>query len=483
MSATAQELNEKRTFLFGQISKLRDEFNAAGKKWKDGEQAKTWDQVNKDYDGVMDEIESARTADDVDSRMAAITERNKLPINPKNIGLDDASNGRVGTRPAPGASNLTREQIEEARGLALAGWCRNQLGLELNREHVRAAKMVRFPLNSRVLRFNLPSTRDVNRIRDAYLATPRDKRTPSRFEYNAPLTTTAGSTGGNLIPPETLLASLEVNMLAFGAVRQVAEQIVTASGEDISWPTVDDTSNEGRQLPENAAADDNAGTGTSGDGGPNPSFAKVTWEAFKFTSDAILVPYELLEDSVFNLPQILGALMGERLGRITNRRFTTGTGAGQPEGIVVGSALGVTAAGASAITADEIIDLEHSVDPAYRDGASYMFRDTVLAHLRKLKDSQNRYLWQAEYNSGAPDTLNNRPYYVNQHMAALATAQKTVIFGQLSKYKIRRVNSVRMYRLEERYRQKDQDGFVAFVREDGGLLHAGTVPVKHLLQA
>lgn len=477
-----KELIEKRTSLYGQIKKLADEFNTAGQKWKDGEQQKTWDTVNKDYDAVMADIDAAKKADEVADRMKLV-EAHSAPLNPGKIGLDDAGDGLVGGTPAPGTKTLKREQVQEARSLALAGWCRAQMGIAPTKQMRNAAKLVRFPMNSKALRFGLPSTRDVNRIRDAYLNTPVNKRTPSRFEYNAALSAITGTLGGDTVVPETLLTSLEVNMLAYGAVRQVADQIVTSTGEDLAWPTADDTSNEGRMLVENAASDDNAGTGTSGDGGPNPSFAKVIWGAYKFTSDAVLVPFELLQDSVFDLPGLIGAMLGERLGRITNRKYTTGSGAASPEGIVTGSSLGVTAAGAAAITADEIIDLEHSLDPAYRDGAAYMFRDTVLAYLRKLKDTTNRYLWQAEYNTGAPDTLNNRPYYINQHMDALATTNKTVIFGQFSRYKIRRVGEVRLYRLEERYRHKDQDGFVAFLREDGGTLNAGTAPVKHLKQA
>ena len=269
-------------------------------------------------------------------------------------------------------------------------------------------------------------------------------------------------------------------MLTYGAVRQVAEQIVTSHGEPLSWPTVDDTTNEGREISENAAADDNAGTGTSGDGGPNPTFGKTTWNAYKYTSDAILVPYELLEDNAVNLVAILGPMLGERLGRITNRRFTTGTGATQPEGIVTGASLGVTTASASAIVAGEVIDLEHSVDASQRNGAGYMLHDLTLAHLRKLADTTGRFIWQAGFNTGAPDTLNNRPYYVNNHMATIAATASVLLFGNFSKYKVRRVNQVRLYRLEERYREKDKDGFVAFVREDGGLLNAGTMPVKKL---
>ncbi len=484
MSQKLKELKDKRTALFGQISKLRDEFNAGGKKWKDGEQQKTWDQVNKDYDACLAELTAEEQTSQVEARFNTLEAANQAPVNPNNIGLDDAGHGRVGGRPAPGKNKASAARQEQLRVLAVNGWFRAQMNAPVSREERAAARELGFALGRKVLTIPLPQARDLNALRYAYLEHQAKSRGTRPFEYNAPLTTVTPSTGGNTIVPQTLLSAIEVNMLHYGAVRQLAETITTGSGEPLAWPTFDDTSQEGRQLPENTTADDNAGTGTSGDGGPNPSFGKTVWGAFKRTSDTILVPYELMEDAVIDIVAIIGAALGERYGRGTNRVFTTGTGANEPQGVVTGATLGVTAAGAAAITADEVIDLEHSVDVAYRTGAAYMMHDLVLAHLRKLKASgSGEYIWQSGFNSGAPDMLNNRPYSVNNHMATLATTAKTLLFGDFSRYKIRRAGTIRVYRLEERYRNKDQDGFVLFGREDGGILNAGTAPIKYLQQA
>ena len=486
MSAIAKlkELNEKRTTLFGQISKLRDEFNANEKKWKDGEQAKTWEKVNADYDACMTELETEQARASVDSRFAEIEARNGRIVNPANIGLDDAGAGRVGDRRAPGSEKATAKQRERMRVRAMNGWFRRQMDCNVSREERAAAKAVGLNLNARVLTIRVPGTQELNVLQNAYADHVASGKRNRQMEYNAPLTTAIGTTGGHLVPPQTLLSAIEVNMLHFGPVRQVAETIVTSSGEPFAWPTFDDTSNEGRQLPENTTADDNAGAGSAGDGGPNPAFGKTVWSAYKRTSDTILVPYELMEDSVIDIVPIIGAALGERYARGANRAMTTGTGAGQPQGIVTGAALGVTAAGAAAITADEVIDLEHSVDVAYRTGAGYMMHDLVLAHLRKLKASgSGEYIWQSGFNAGAPDLLNNRPYVINNHMATLATTNRTLLFGDFKRYKVRRAGTIRVYRLQERYRAKDQDGFVLFGREDGGILNAGTAPIKYLAQA
>jgi HK97 family phage major capsid protein len=292
------------------------------------------------------------------------------------------------------------------------------------------------------------------------------------------LSAVTGSTGAFTILPASMVQQLEINMLAYGSVEAVAETINTSTGEPLVWPTADDTSNTGAQIGENTAASTSS----------QPSFTTITWNAYKFTSNGILVPNELLEDSQFDVAGMIGAMLGERLGRIANTKFTTGTGAATPKGIVNCAASGVTAASQTAIAADEIIKLsggQYSIDPAYRSmGAGYMMHDNILHALRLLKDGNGQYLWGSGMNSGAPDTICGFPVYVNQDMqSTIATGTTTVLFGLFSKYKIRRVGGTRLYHLTERYRDSDQDGFFGFQRFDGNLLNAGTATVKKLVQA
>jgi HK97 family phage major capsid protein len=261
---------------------------------------------------------------------------------------------------------------------------------------------------------------------------------------------------------------------------QVADVMTTPGANPLPWPTANDTSNKGRMLNQNAATD-NTGANIA-----YPKFGAVMFYAYKATSDEILVPFELIRDNAVGLVDWLGEALGIRIGRIANDQWTTGTGNSQCTGIVQACTVGKTAASATAIKWDEVIDLEHSVDPAYRGnpGVGYMCHDGIIQALRKLKDGEGRYLWQQSANSGEPDRLNNRPLTRNQSMqATVATGTQTLLFGDLSKYKIRRVGGTRMYRLVERYRDNDQDAFLAFEEFDGNLIDAGTHPVKSLKQA
>ena len=271
-------------------------------------------------------------------------------------------------------------------------------------------------------------------------------------------------------PTDDFLLALETNMLLHGPMLQVADTWRTEHGRPMTGPFVDDTANEGDIVGEAAAVS----------AAQDPTFGEQIWNAYKVRSKKIIYSAESEEDSVFNLPGLIGALLGERIGRGTNRYCTTGTGTGQHEGIVIGAALGVTAASATAFTADELIDLEASVDPAYRMNAAYMLHDTTLAYVRKLKFSgTGEYVYN--FNQGMINSINGRPYQVNNHMAsARTTGQKLVLFGEMKKYKLRQVKDIRMRRYVELHGDNDQDAVQAFLRSDGKIQSTGTPPIKRL---
>ena len=471
---TLKELREKLAELAKVIRQMADKANNEKRDFTPEEKPQ-WEKANADYNALLRQIEIAKRAAEVDAATSAIDAPPAGAAGKPTPGREDydsraAEEGRKDDRRAP------VPVTEETRATAFQAWARFQLGMELEVRHEEACKILRFNPARGFVDIPLVPSHQYRQIQEHV-------RSGGRRELRD-LSHVAGPTGGYTVAPETLVRQIELNMLYFGGVRQVAETIRTASGEPMTWPTADDTTNTGAQLGENTSI------GSSTD----PAFGKVTWNAYKFSSKPILVPFELLQDSAFDLATVIGQMLGERLGRITNTRFTTGNAAGQPNGIVTASTLGKTTAGAAAITADEISDLTFSVDIAYRNqpGVGFMMSDGILSYIRKLKSANNEYIWTPNFVGGMaadyPDRLFGYPYTINNDMVGLttgapATATKTMLFGQLSKYKIRSVGAIRLYRLEERYRDTDQDGFIAFVREDGNLLSAGTAPIKHMLQA
>ena len=276
-------------------------------------------------------------------------------------------------------------------------------------------------------------------------------------------------TAGGYLVPEELENKIEQAMSWFGGMREVAEIMTTADGGDLKLPTSNDTTNSGRRLAENT-------TLTQTD----PVVALRTWRAYTYTSDLVLVPWQLLQDSIIDVESWLTNILAERIGRAQNTDFTVGTGIDQPWGLAQASVVGRTGAAGQTTTViwDDLIFLEHAVNIAYRGGPGvrYMMHDQTVRDIRRLTDGEGRYLWQAGVAAGAPNTINGYQYTINNDVATMATSARSIIFGNLKKYIIRQVRGIAMVRLNERYADALQTGFFAYARADGGLLDAGTNP-------
>lgn len=462
------ELQKRKNELFSTIESTRNAFNerkAAGKTgadlWPADERAK-WDQVNKDHDKILEQIEEERNAESVEEAykraQEAQRERSQRDGSPFRGG---DSYSRIGD---DGASTGT-DSIEEARAFALQAWMRSAAGMPLTKKHQEAARRCGVNLKSKRCDLSMSRTGEF-RAKQAMV-----RNLPQGAESRV-LSAVTGASGAFTIP-QGFVPSLETAMLSYDAVEQAADVMITDSGNAMPWPTVNDTSNEGVLLAENTTI------GASVD----PVYAQTTFNAYKYSSKPVMIPYELLEDSAFDMASEIGQLLGQRLGRISAKQFTTGTGSSQPQGVVTGAAAGLTAASATAIAADEIIRLYYALDPVYQPNAAYMMHNNIMSSIRLLKDTTNQYLWQPSFQLGQPDLLNGRRVYLNQYMqATIATTTKTVLCGDFSKYKIRRCRNVRLVRMNERYADLDQVAFIAFVRQDGKVLDSGSNPIKVLTQ-
>lgn len=280
-------------------------------------------------------------------------------------------------------------------------------------------------------------------------------------------------TGGGFGVADEDMTPIVDAMKFYGGMRQAGCTILrTSTGADLPVPTADDTGNTGEQLGENTAVSEQ-----------DITLGQKILRAYIYSSKLIRVSYALLQDSAFPIETWLTERLGERLGRITNTKFTTGSGAATPEGVVTGSTYcGTTTASATAITYDELVDLELSVDRAYRQQARFMFNDTTVKALKKLVDGVSRPVWVPGIALREPDTVLGYPYTINSDMASPVASAKAVLFGDFRAYWIRDVQDITLVRLTERYADYLQVGFMAFSRHDGQLIDAGTNPIKHLLQ-
>lgn len=266
------------------------------------------------------------------------------------------------------------------------------------------------------------------------------------------------SEGGYLVPDEferTLVEALEEQNI----FRSLAHVIQTSSG-DRKIPVV---ASKGT-----ASWVDEEGTIPESD----DAFSQVSIGAYKLGT-MIKVSEELLADSVFDLESYISREFARRIGNKEEEAFFTGDGSGKPLGVLAatgGAQTGVTAASATAITADELMDLYYSLRAPYRKSSVFLMNDSTVKAVRKLKDANGQYLWQPSLSAGTPDTLMGRPVYTSAYMPALAAGAKGVLFGDLSYYWVADRQGRSFKRLGELYAPTGQVGFLATQRVDGRLI-------------
>lgn len=287
-------------------------------------------------------------------------------------------------------------------------------------------------------------------------------------DIRAAMSTTTGSEGGYTVATEFSRTLIEAMKAAY-AVRSVATGFQTSTGASMLFPTADSTQEEGEIVGQNASA-------TVGE----TTFGQASMDVYKYSSKSIALPFELLQDSMFNVEAYISSLLNLRIGRIHNRHHTVGTGTAQPRGVVTASTAGKVGATGQTVTVtyDDLVDLEHSVDPFYRPAGRWMMHDDTLRILRKVKDPQGRPIFVPGYETGnaggAPDRLLGREIVINQHMPVMAANAKSILFGDFSKYLIRDVMDTTLFRMtDSAYTLKGQVGFVAFCRSGANMVDVG----------
>ena len=281
----------------------------------------------------------------------------------------------------------------------------------------------------------------------------------------------AGLSGG-LIIPKTLASEIEVALKAYGGMFEAATILNTLHGGDLILPTVNDTSAKAAIVSEYDQSTKRA-----------PSFGSVVLKAYTYRTPIIPVSQELIQDSAFDLDALLSRLLADSFSRGVNEDLTTGSGTGKPTGIVTAATACTTQAAAASIKLDDIIDLIKSVNSAYARNGKFMFNRNTLWELAKIKDQTGRYIWQDSTREGTPATLFGKQYVLNDDMADIGAGNASVLFGDLTKYNIRLVQSFRVIRLNELLAEYLSIGLFGFARVDGNLLDAGTNPVKKLVHA
>ena len=203
----------------------------------------------------------------------------------------------------------------------------------------------------------------------------------------------------------------------------------------------------------------------------NPTFGQKQIDTFKLT-DLIRVSSELLQDAEFDLEGYIAAEFARAFGVAEEQAFCVGTGTNQPTGIFTadGGEVGVTAASAAAITADELISLVYALKSPYRRNARFLMNDATVSLIRKLKDGNGAYLWQPSVQAGQPDKLLGYDLYTSPYAPTVAADAFAVAFGDFQNYWIGDRAGRTVQRLNELYATNGQIGYVATERVDGKVI-------------
>ena len=274
-------------------------------------------------------------------------------------------------------------------------------------------------------------------------------------EHFAALQIGTDSEGGFIVPKEFETQLVEI-LDTLDPIRQNATVLTTASD---------------RHIPVESSVGSFAFIAEEGSfGSSDPAFARVTLEAFK-CGGIIQVSEELLQDSFFDLSAYMAGLAARRFNTVEETAFAAGNGSGQPRGISVPTYSGnVTAAGATAITTDELIDVFHSLGRAYRQNSTWLLADGTAKIIRKLKDGDGQYIWQPGLQADQPDSLLGRPVAISDGMPAATTGNVSVILGDMSYYYIADRSGIAVQRLNELYAANGQVGFKFTKRVDGDVV-------------
>jgi HK97 family phage major capsid protein len=286
------------------------------------------------------------------------------------------------------------------------------------------------------------------------------------FEKRDVLTSSTGAP-----VPTSFYDQIVEHMVVAGPMLQTSTMINTAGGEALQIPRTNAYSTASLTAQGSAFSES------------DPTFQSfITLNAYKY-GHLIQVSREMIDDSGVDLLGFLARQSGIAIGVAVNTALTTGTDSTMPNGIAVAAGSGVTGGTGvvGAFTADNLIDLSYSVNSAYRrmPGTGWMMATSALAATRKLKDTYGQYLFQPSLQAGQPDQLLGYAIYENPDVAAVGTAAKSVLFGNLREYYVRMAGGIAFERSDDYAFANDLITFRARVRIDGDLPQ--TAAVKYFI--
>ncbi|GAB3847264.1 phage major capsid protein [Micromonospora andamanensis] len=263
----------------------------------------------------------------------------------------------------------------------------------------------------------------------------------------------------------TVLEAMRERSPFFGRARL----LTTSGGEVMEWPVKNGLNpatapvSGAAQVAENTAY-------PKGD----QAWSKTNIGAHKY-GVIVEATQEIIDDSALPILSILAADAGEAVADVVVADLLVGNGTNKPWGWITRASGAVNAANLAGVTFDNLMDLQYSLRAPYRRNGVYMFNDLAVASLRKIKDSDGRYLWQPGVTLGEPDSILGKPVLTDPNILTAGAGAKVGAFGDPSKYLIRQVKNLRVVRSDEYGYDRDVVAFKVTWRGSGDLFDLNSV--------
>lgn len=215
-------------------------------------------------------------------------------------------------------------------------------------------------------------------------------------------------------------------------------------------------------------------------------FDGVSFSAYDYVTPVFPIHIALLEGTNVDVEATIVEAVAECVRRGLQELATrTGTGTNDIKALITAATKGATSATATAVTYDDLVALQSSVDSAYGnpERGAFMMNSATLAAILKIVDKNGRPIFITDVQTGVITRILGRRVIINESMPDIAASAKPIAFGDLKYYHLRMVQGIRMTVFKEKYADKLEVGFMGHVRADGNLVDAGTHPVKYLEMA
>jgi HK97 family phage major capsid protein len=295
------------------------------------------------------------------------------------------------------------------------------------------------------------------------------KRNTSILREQRDLTT--GNTG--VIIAQDFYGTIIEAQKAWGQLTVAVGQKRTLNGEPLKVATVNDVAQVSTVIGEATAVTE-----------ADPSFGGFINNVDFLTTNLIRISLAEIEDSYFDLDAWIRTAFGKRIARGLSNLIVTGSSSGNIQSIITTATAGVTSVAPAALGYEDFVGLYSKLDPAYLGSASWVMNSVSRGLLLGVLDSFGRPLFVPSVNTDTLDTILGRPVVISQyHPNVAAGVVGAVQFGSLTDaYVLRTAGDVSILRLNERYADTGEVGFIGYHRNSGFATNAGTNPLLNLTQ-